>query len=105
LSFKDVRPEEWGPTYAGGSSRVDFLLKTESVLLETKMIRSNLLDKRLGEELTIDIAHYKQMPECDALVRSVYDPGHLLKNPTGIENDPSRPTDGLVVKVYIRPKP
>jgi REase_DpnII-MboI len=105
LSFKDVRPEEWGPTYAGGSSRVDFLLKTESVLLETKMIRSNLLDKRLGEELTIDIAHYKQMPECDALVRSVYDPGHLLKNPTGIENDLSRPTDGLVVKVYIRPKP
>src|SRR5262249_20623618 len=36
-SFDDVRPEEWTPSYAGGASRVDFLLKNEAIAIETKM--------------------------------------------------------------------
>ncbi len=27
IYFNDIRPEEWTPSYAGGSRRVDFLLK------------------------------------------------------------------------------
>jgi len=57
--FEDVRREEWGPSYAGGATRVDFFLKSECVLLETKMTRDGLSDRRVGEELIIDIAHYK----------------------------------------------
>ena len=83
--FEDVRPEEWGPSYAGGSNRVDFLLKNESVLVETKMTRPGLTDRKLGEELIIDIAHYKQNQNCKALVCFVYDPQHLLDNPNAIE--------------------
>ncbi len=102
--FEDIRPEEWGPSYAGGASRVDFLLKNESVLVETKMTRQGLTDKKLGDELIIDVHHYKQMPGCRALVCFVYDPEHRLSNPRGIENDLSKPTDGLAVSVLVRPK-
>lgn len=102
--FEDIRPEEWGPSYAGGSNRVDFLLKNESVLVETKMMRDGLTDRRLGEELIIDVAHYKQVPGVKALVCFVYDPEHRLRNPRGIENDLSTVTDGLDVRVLVRPK-
>jgi hypothetical protein len=102
--FEDIRPEEWGPSYAGGSNRVDFLLKNESVLVEIKMTREGLSNRRLGEELIIDVAHYKQVPGCQALVCFVYDPERRLNNPRGIENDLSNVTDGLGVTVLIRPK-
>jgi len=36
LHFDDIRPEEYTPSYAGVSSRVDFLLKGERVVLEVK---------------------------------------------------------------------
>jgi REase_DpnII-MboI len=39
LASDDVRPEEWTPSYAGGSARVDFLLKDENVVLELKRTR------------------------------------------------------------------
>ena len=29
MYFDDVRPEEWTPSYAGKSARMDFLLKTK----------------------------------------------------------------------------
>jgi hypothetical protein len=102
--FEDIRREEWGPSYAGGTNRVDFLLKNESVLVETKMTRDGLTDRRLGEELIIDVAHYKQVPGCQALVCFGYDPEHRLNNPRGIENDLSAVTDGLGVTVLVRPK-
>jgi len=102
--FEDVRREEWGPSYAGGATRVDFFLKNESVLFETKMTRDGLNDRKLGEELIIDIAHYQQRPDCKALVCFVYDPNHHLKNPQAIENDLSRQHGQLDVRVLIRPK-
>jgi hypothetical protein len=83
---------------------VDFYLKNESVLSETKMTRDNLTDRKLGEELIIDIAHYRQRPDCKALVCLVYDPEHRLKNPQGLENDLSKRHDQLDVRVLIRPK-
>jgi hypothetical protein len=36
IDFDDIRPEEWTPSYAGGSSRVDFLLKNEQIIVEVK---------------------------------------------------------------------
>jgi hypothetical protein len=102
--FGDVRPEEWTPSYAGRASRVDFFLKDEGVLIETKMTREGLTDGKLGDELIIDIAHYKQRAECNALVCFVYDPEHRLMNPGGLENDLSKVTDNLDVLVLIRPK-
>lgn len=102
--FDDVRPEEWGPSYAGKATRVDFLLKNESVLFETKMTREGLADGKLGEELIIDINHYKQRAECRTLVCFAYDPDHRIRNPRGFENDLSKRHDHLDVKVIVRPK-
>jgi hypothetical protein len=42
LHFEDVRAEEVSPSYAGSSSRMDFLLKREKVVVEVKMTRDNL---------------------------------------------------------------
>lgn len=36
LYFEDVRPEEWTPSYAGKSSRTDFLLPEIDPVVETK---------------------------------------------------------------------
>src|SRR5439155_9310984 len=35
LHFDDIRPEEWTPSYAGKSSRMDFLLKPEQIVIAT----------------------------------------------------------------------
>ena len=101
--FTDIRPEEWTPSYAGKQSRVDFLLREESVLVETKMTRQGLNDGKVADELIIDIERYKGHPNCKGLFCFVYDPEHRLKNPDGIEADLSRKTDGLVVRVRVRP--
>src|SRR5574341_807535 len=40
LEYDDIRPEEWTPSYAGGSSRMDFLFKLEQIVVEAKQTRS-----------------------------------------------------------------
>jgi hypothetical protein len=36
IDFDDIRREEWTPSYAGGSARMDFLLKEEGIVVELK---------------------------------------------------------------------
>lgn len=104
LHFDDIRPEEWVPSYAGGSKRMDFLIKDINVVIETKMTRKNLRDKIIGEELIIDIANYSKHPDCDRLYCFVYDKGEFIKNARALENDLSGNNGGIEVKVIIVPK-
>jgi hypothetical protein len=104
LEHDDVRSEEWTPGYAGGSSRTDFLLKKEQIVVEAKKTRRGLGARELVEQLMADIQKYKQHPDCRTLVCFVYDPEGHITNPRGIENDLSRDTDGLSVRVIIAPK-
>jgi hypothetical protein len=103
LYFDDIRNEEWTPSYAGGASRVDFLLKQEQTVIELKKTREKLTDKEVGEQLIIDITRYKSHPDCKTLICFVYDPERRIKNPRGLENDLSKITDGMIVQVFIRP--
>lgn len=103
MFFEDVRPEEWSPSYAGGSKRMDFLLKEEEIAIEVKMTRKGLKDKELGEQLIIDIANYKQHKNCKCLYCFVYDPDGNIRNPRGIEKDLQALDKDLQVKVFIRP--
>ena len=103
LYFDDIRDEEWTTTYAGRASRTDLLLKQEQTVIEIKKTREKLTNKEVGEQLIIDIARYKSHPDCQNLICFVYDPERRIKNPRGIENDLSKTTDGLAVKVFIRP--
>lgn len=87
LHFDDIRPEEWTPSYGGGSSRMDFLLKDHAIVIEGKMTRKGLGAKEVSEELIIDAAKYRQHADCRTLICLVYDPSGLVKNPRGIERD------------------
>ncbi len=104
LHFKDVRPEEWTPSYAGGSNRMDFLLKEEQIAIEVKMTRKSLIDKEIGDQLIIDIAKYKNHPNCKTLYCFIYDPDALIRNPKGLSSDLEMLGDGLTVRVFIRPE-
>lgn len=57
--ISDIRPEEFTPSYAGSSTRMDFLLPTYYLVIETKIVRDRAHAKRVGEELIIDIEHYR----------------------------------------------
>jgi len=104
LHFDDVRAEESTPSYAGGASRMDFLLKEHGIVVECKMTRNGLNDRKLGEELMIDIAKYRVHPNCQMLVCFVYDPLGQIANPTGLEKDLSSDSKEFVVRVVICPK-
>ena len=105
LFFDDIRPEEWTPSYAGGSSRMDFLLKNEQIVIEVKKTRSTLGQKEIGDQLLIDIGKYSTHPECKTLICFVYDPEHIISNPHGVEKDlNSKSDDKMKVIVIITPK-
>lgn len=105
IYFDDIRPEEWTPSYAGGSKRMDFLLKNEKTVIEVKKTRNNLSDKEVGEQLLIDIETYKHHENCSKLYCFVYDPEGRIGNPIGLENDlATQSREDLDVKVRIYPK-
>lgn len=103
LHFDDIRPEEWTPSYAGSSSRMDFLLKNEQIVIEAKKTRNKLGAKEIGEQLIVDIEKYQTHPDCKTLICFVYDPEGRIGNPKGIENDLNRIEGDLTVKVIIAP--
>ena len=104
LHFDDIRAEEWTPSYAGGSSRVDFLLKAEQIVIEVKKTRVSMKAKDLGEQLIIDRGRYESHPDCKTLVCFVYDPEGRIGNPVGIERDLEKHSGALRVRVIIAPK-
>ncbi|NEK38597.1 hypothetical protein [Rhizobium leguminosarum] len=104
LHFDDIRAEEWTPSYAGGSSRVDFLLKKESIVVEVKKTRASMKAKDLGEQLIVDRARYEVHPDCKTLVCFVYDPEGRVGNPVGIERDLENHGGKLKVRVIVAPK-
>jgi len=101
----DIRPEEFTPSYAGSSTRMDFLLPAHGLVIETKIIRDRAHAKRVGDELIVDIEHYRRHSRCQKLWCVIYDPDHLITNAEGMKSDlqGSRPAeDGSVdVKVLI----
>lgn len=105
IYFQDIRPEETTPSYAGGSRRMDFLLKSEKVVIEVKKTRKRLSAKEVGEELLVDIAAYSEHPDCNTLICFVYDPEGIICNPVGLETDLAKQSsEKLKVIVQIYPK-
>ncbi|MBB2302302.1 malate dehydrogenase [Escherichia sp. 93.1447] len=87
LHFDDIRPEEYTPSCAGASSRQDFLLKKERIVIEVKKTRKHLGARQIGEQLLIDIGRYDAHPDCGTLICFVYDPECLVVNPKGVIDD------------------
>ena len=107
LHFDDVRPEEWTPSYAGSSSRTDFLLKRERIVVETKVTRTKrrkLNQKEIANQLIIDARRYQSHPDCKTLICFVYDPDHLCDNVVALESDVSSQGPPLRVEVIVAPR-
>jgi hypothetical protein len=85
----------------GGSSRIDFLLKSQKIAIEVKLASASLRDKQIGDQLIVDIGRYQSHPDCRRLICFVYDPAGNLRNPSGLEADLSRAVGKLEVKVII----
>lgn len=103
LFFQDVRPEEYSPSYAGTSPRIDFLLKDSSIGIEVKIARKNHRQQKIKEELAIDKDHYQSHPDCETLFCFVYDPEFIIENPNGFQEDISEITSEFETKVYVYP--
>lgn len=103
--ISDIRPEEFTPSYAGSSTRMDFLLPMHKLVIETKIVRDRAHAKRVGDELIVDIEHYREHPSCSALWCVVYDPDHLITNAEGLRTDlqgPRASSAGVVnVQVFV----
>lgn len=104
LHFDGVRPEEWTPSYAGNSSRVDFYLPRERVVVEAKMTRPGLGQKEIVNQLLIDVARYAQRQSVDTLVCLVYDPERRCENSATLENDIESSASRLRIRVVVCPR-
>lgn len=102
LYYDDIRAEEWTPSYAGKSARMDFLIKSEQIVIEVKKTRAGLTDKEIGDQLIVDVDRYKAHPDCQRLICFVYDPEGLIGNPIGMMKDLNERHEGFV-KVVIEP--
>lgn len=101
--FDDVRDEEYTPSRGGVTSRVDLLLKREQIVIEAKMTRDGLDQRKVAKELAIDKEMYRSHPDCKALVCFVYDPEHRLANPTALEDDLADHDGPLPTVVIVAP--
>jgi hypothetical protein len=104
LHFDDIRPEECTPSYAGNTSRMDFILKRQQVVVEVKMTRKGLDQKEVVNQLTVDKERYRTHPDCRALVCFIYDPAGICTNPAALEDDVSVPEGDFRVVVVVAPK-
>jgi hypothetical protein len=100
---RDIRPEEFTPSYAGSSTRMDFLLPEHRLVIELKFVRDRAHASRIGDELIIDVDHYRRHPDCDTLWCVVYDPDHLLLNAEGLKQDLEGPrsTKGGTIDIRV----
>ncbi len=103
VNFDDIRPEEWNPSYAGSSTRVDFLMPNINTVIECKKTRKGLGNKELKEQLIIDKEQYKKNPNCKILYCFVYDPESIITNPRGFEKDLSEKSDSFKCTVFVTP--
>ena len=97
ISFEDVRQEE-----SGCSSRMDFLLKREQIVVMVKKAEATFGGKEIVEQLIGDIARYQAHHDCKTLVCFVHDPEGRVANPRGLEAELAQ-EEPLIVRVYIRP--
>ena len=102
LYFDDIRAEEWTPSYAGSSSRIDFFIPELELAIEIKKTRKGLGNKEAKEQLAIDKDHYRCKESIKHLICFVYDPDGRIQNPRGFEKDLAQ-KGPLKTDVYVRP--
>ncbi len=103
MEFDDIRTEEWTPGYVR-TSRMDFLLPADGIVLEVKKTRQGFGAKEIASQLWVDFQRYLARPDCKILFCFVYDPEGRIGNPRRLETELTRVSDGKHVEVLISPK-
>jgi REase_DpnII-MboI len=101
LLYHNIVAEDVVPKKSGASSRADFVIKDEGILVETKMTRKSLTDKRVGDELLIDWGRYPRYPDICGVFALVYDPMRRLRNPAALEEDLSHSSSGISMRTIV----
>lgn len=60
-------------------------------------------DAQIGDALIMDVARYQVRNDYDTLVCFIYDPGFLIKNPSGLASDVQNLQSRLITKVLFGP--
>ena len=102
IDFDDIRPEEWTPSYAGTSKRSDFLLKKEQIIVEVKKTRVTLVQREVADQLVIDIANYRNHPDCQHLFCAIWDTDNFLQNPAALKDDLETANPGFVTVIVMK---
>lgn len=102
--FEDIRPEEVAPSHAGGHGRIDFLIKSEQIVIEIKKTRPSLKVKELRDQLIVDKDIYRTHPDCRTFIAFIYDPDGYIDNAVGFERDLSNTPGDIRVKVIVAPR-
>jgi hypothetical protein len=97
----DIRPEEFTPSYAGTSTRMDFLLPAHRLVLELKFVRDRTHGRKVGDELIVDIEHYRRHPECDALWCVIYHAMVMPHSTVDLEGTRSMADGKVEVRVLV----
>lgn len=86
MLYEDVRPEEPTPSYAGSSSRTDFFIKQEKVVVEAKVVHKKQDATKIAKQLNDDILRYLAIkPNLTDLICVVYDLDGSMGNRKGFE--------------------
>jgi hypothetical protein len=101
LYFDDIRPEDSVPTHAGQATRIDFVLPEVEIGIEVKMARKGLTERKLSDELILDIERYPIHEKVKTLAIFIYDPDYAITNPDSVKNDLERKREGLDVRVHF----
>jgi len=104
IDFRNIRPEEYCPSYAGVSPRIDFFLKNNQIAIETKMTRKGHGHVKVSNELIIDKEYYQKKPSVKLLYCVVYDPEEIIADPDAFEQDIYEKNENFEVKVFVIPK-
>ena len=101
--FQSARREEWTPSVAGSSKRIDILIPDMRAVIEVKFVRDAAHAKRVADELKIDFESYHSHPDCGDLFALVFDPGRRITDPHPLVEDLSgtRAKGTHVFKVHV----
>jgi hypothetical protein len=84
--FEDVQREEWTPKQAGSAKRIDIVIPSADVVIETKFVRDKAHGKAVADELRIDFESYHAHQHCRNLIAVCLDPGDNILDPAQFES-------------------
>ena len=82
---------------------IDFLIKSEQIVIEIKKTRLSLKVKELRDQLIVDKEIYRTHPHCRTFIAFIYDPDGYIDNAVGFERDLSSIPGDIRVKIIVAP--